>query len=356
MSTISPSKTNRIEYIDVIKGFSILWVVLYHIVGADYWTSAPYRLPLFFFLSGIFFSKKPFDQFFLRRINTLIVPFVVFMIIPYLILLFKYEFLAKILHVENVGPEKTWSIILGFFNIFKFSHDIFHESLVLNIPLWFLIGLFLIQMFFYGLSFFTDKRIYIISISLIIYVISVICLDKGINGPLLIPFTFKYLIYYAIGSLYGKKLINYIKVKHNKIVLLITSLPILIILSYINFDSFFQLSLIIKALSFIVLAFLFFQESYQFMVFKPLQFFGRNSLIVLVTHYIIIKQSYPLFLRTFQIMGIEDMKNSSLYILSMLLLVCIGEYFLIILLNRYFPQFVAKKDVFISKKVIAERM
>lgn len=39
--------TKRIDYIDAIKGFSVLWVVLYHFDLTGVAINAPLRLPLF---------------------------------------------------------------------------------------------------------------------------------------------------------------------------------------------------------------------------------------------------------------------------------------------------------------------
>ena len=40
--------TKRIDYIDAIKGFSVLWVVLYHFDLTGVAINAPLRLPRFF--------------------------------------------------------------------------------------------------------------------------------------------------------------------------------------------------------------------------------------------------------------------------------------------------------------------
>ena len=51
------AQKKRIEYIDCIKGLTILWVVVYHFGPENIpeWVTIGYRMPLFFFLSGIFF-------------------------------------------------------------------------------------------------------------------------------------------------------------------------------------------------------------------------------------------------------------------------------------------------------------
>jgi fucose 4-O-acetylase-like acetyltransferase len=68
----------RVKYIDIIKGFTILWVVLFHTRlnrYEDLWICVGYRMPLFFFLSGIFFRRRQLKEFLKKRINTILIPF-----------------------------------------------------------------------------------------------------------------------------------------------------------------------------------------------------------------------------------------------------------------------------------------
>ena len=46
----------RVEYIDALRGLCIMWVVWYHSVHPD-WVGYPFRLPVLFFVSGIFFKE-----------------------------------------------------------------------------------------------------------------------------------------------------------------------------------------------------------------------------------------------------------------------------------------------------------
>ena len=72
--------TKRIDYIDAIKGFSVLWVVLYHFDLTGVAINAPLRLPLFFLGIRICFSDNGvvLRTFFVKKVNTLLVPFVFF--------------------------------------------------------------------------------------------------------------------------------------------------------------------------------------------------------------------------------------------------------------------------------------
>ena len=80
-----PTQSARIEYIDMAKGFCILLVVFAHIhpdltryAWGVFFDS--FRMPLYFFLSGIFFKRySGIGEFCLKKINNLIVPLLFFL-------------------------------------------------------------------------------------------------------------------------------------------------------------------------------------------------------------------------------------------------------------------------------------
>lgn len=71
----------RIQYIDLAKGFGIMLVVVYHIYYHLHnmqviMPISLFMLPLFFFLSGLFFKEYgSFSDFIVRKINKLLIPF-----------------------------------------------------------------------------------------------------------------------------------------------------------------------------------------------------------------------------------------------------------------------------------------
>ena len=77
-------KNKRIDFVDLTKGVCIILVVMAHIGGAfeklDYHSMiASFRMPLYFFISGIFFkSYEGLFGFFIRKINNLIIAFLFF--------------------------------------------------------------------------------------------------------------------------------------------------------------------------------------------------------------------------------------------------------------------------------------
>lgn len=77
--------SKRIEYIDYLKGLSIIWVVWYHTANHPEFVDYSFRIPLFFFISGIFFRTYTIKKFVKKKISTLVIPFILFYFILYII-------------------------------------------------------------------------------------------------------------------------------------------------------------------------------------------------------------------------------------------------------------------------------
>ena len=81
---------NRIAYIDIAKGLGICVIVLAHNDLAGYHPTLhkfiyAFHIPLFFFLSGMFFRpERTFRETFTRRFNTLMKPYLFALFMIYL--------------------------------------------------------------------------------------------------------------------------------------------------------------------------------------------------------------------------------------------------------------------------------
>ena len=81
----------RIDFVDLTKGVCIILVVMAHIGGAfdqldKHSMLSCFRMPLYFFISGIFF--KPYEGlygFIIRKTNKLIIPFIFFYVSAFLL-------------------------------------------------------------------------------------------------------------------------------------------------------------------------------------------------------------------------------------------------------------------------------
>lgn len=146
MSGIHRELSGRIDYIDLAKGFCILAVLWYHALYCRLETPldfamAIFRMPFYYFLSGLFFKMYGgLADFSLRKVNKLLVPFLFFYLLSYLAGM-VCDFLG--FYEKGIVQDPFhWTQI---FDIFV------TEKLTYNAPLWFFISLFEVNILFYGL-------------------------------------------------------------------------------------------------------------------------------------------------------------------------------------------------------------
>lgn len=80
------SKSNRLEWVDIAKGITILLMVIGHTsipepISKYIWS---FHMPFFFFVSGMFYSPDKYSKFknlLSRRVYTLIIPYTFFSVI-----------------------------------------------------------------------------------------------------------------------------------------------------------------------------------------------------------------------------------------------------------------------------------
>ncbi|MFT2090487.1 acyltransferase family protein [Paraglaciecola sp. 2405UD69-4] len=140
---------NRIKFIDIAKGISIALVALHHSDVKLYFpeltqTVSLFRMPLFFFLSGIFFSYSSNTKYFiLTKADALLK--------PYFFMLFGILVLHALTGKGSITDE-FWGIFYGS------SHTL---SII---TLWFLSHLFIVYLYAYivfrGLKFDRFSKIY----------------------------------------------------------------------------------------------------------------------------------------------------------------------------------------------------
>ena len=119
-----PAKKPRYEFVDLMKGVCIILVVIQHLVGQcavnPPWLTT-FRMPLYFMLSGLFFSSYgSFRVFLLKKVNSLLIPFGV-----------------------------TWLICMA--HIYLHYGNLRIDPLKYNVAIWFLIALFEVGIIFYVL-------------------------------------------------------------------------------------------------------------------------------------------------------------------------------------------------------------
>lgn len=331
----------RIEWIDNLKGFLIITVLIGHAGGFPkelVWWIYTFHMPLFFVLSGYTCSidKYKFKEFIIKKIRTLIIPGIFFMIFASVIN-FIYEMLVL----------KTITVSVKDF-IFGFLLQIRTEPFSIQ---WFLTVLFLSEI---GLFIIIKKiktrkliNIFLLLLSLISFIITKCAFIFDFD----VPYSFDILglmmsfVYFGYIMKNEKIFMNLNKIKRS--ILLLSSG----VLCFINQKIFgynvdvcgkqigsYCLFYIMAIFNIIALMNIFKNIKWKN---KLLNYIGRNSLF-----YYLIHGTFFSFMK-FVIWSIIGNKVNNLFI-STCIIVCtfIFSYPLLYIINRYFPFILGKERIY----------
>lgn len=192
MATSKP----RITYVDTLKGLCIILVIFAHsgllVNNCDNLlilqindALRTYRMPTYYFLSGIFFKVyNGFNEFARRKVNNIIIPLLFFYIINVVCsIICSYSIAA----IKGVPADFPWEYV--------FDLKLRLEPVA---PLWFLISLFWANLFFYVLKRWLKDFAVIIVIALLA-ILGYFLESHEIKLPLFLNVTFFGLPYYVLG-------------------------------------------------------------------------------------------------------------------------------------------------------------
>ena len=325
--------SNRNEYIDWLKGFAIFLVVLGHCWLLDrgiFWLIYRFHMPLFFSISGyLFSSKRKFKDFVKIKFKKLIIPYIIFFVMSYLITNFC---------INHISIKRAIKILLlnGKYLIS-----------VNNWAIWYLPLFFLASLLFYFVTKINNKKIYtaVIVIAGILTVPSYIFFNsRVIDGK--IPWSINVLpaaIFY-MGMGYAIKNIKSTKFKINeklKGIISTVLLSIGIIISIGNSNQIISIS----SYKYLITSILFL----QFIILvtknnknKIMVYLGKNSLVILGIHRVILKLFEVYKFDTFLIKYNFTEELSAL----ILTLLCI---FIICVINEVYSYILKKSNIFSCK-------
>ena len=150
MSTLNNNPKERIFAFDAAKAIGIFFIVIGHVfhdqgIYAQYVYS--FHVPLFFFLTGVTFSrgKNGFWKFLIQKLKRLLVPFYIFAAVSWSV----YALLGKFVlsFAEKAIDSSVSAIIISTLKGYCAA----------NTPLWFLPCLFLELLFLYAITFIIDR-------------------------------------------------------------------------------------------------------------------------------------------------------------------------------------------------------
>lgn len=179
---------SRISWLDILKGMGIIFVVIGHIYSNSIvfnWLYS-FHMPLFFFVAGWLYRKKPITADLRRRIQTIIVPYYSFGFI-----IFIYWAV-----IERRFRDSSMGILDSFIGLLRGEHD----YLDFNVHLWFL-PCFFMTVVIYNLLVNINKKVAygaVIIMSIIFIAVPLPQLFYGIDRM------FKYIGFYAVGNILAK--------------------------------------------------------------------------------------------------------------------------------------------------------
>jgi acyltransferase len=373
----------RLYWIDTLKGIGIMLVVLAHYslpIALDTYIFS-FHMPLFFFISGFLFDFGKYAgsalTFVKGRFKSLIVPYFCFAVITCV-----FCFLLDELYTPEITSIKFFenSIIHGISHILV----AFGPAISYNPPLWFLTCLFVTELLFYGLA----KKYYGEPKKLVFWLII-----TGVIGylyPVYVPFRIPWnvdvalaaIVFYGAGNLFRQlteseseseseteteseletessfslKLNSGVIEKFSSIEKYLPVIAVLLSLLYLGYLLKFPTADKVNMnvlkygsfFSFYLLAFAgiftFVYLSKRIVSSKVLEYYGKNSLIILAFHFplkdILIKLVIIILGVDIEYIHYNAVFALGLTVLSLILLVPV-----IYIINNYFPFLLGKKRI-----------
>lgn len=307
-----------------MRGVCVLWIVWIHTDCPDF-LHYPLRLPALFFISGCFFRLYPWEVFWRKKFNQLVIPFVFFYLLYYMFLV-----ALNYLKFHTVSSNILLSV-LGVFKCYTFN-----DAFIVNYPLWFIMALLVVQLTTYCLVKTLKNKTAILVIAVFLSLLGHYWL-RSIPTPFMIGRAMPYLIYYVVGALFGMSVIyaeHTLQRKYLFVILFLYALSFSIRMIYRNVCVIFTY---VEFLSATYLLMRICQFIHKSKLAPVLAFFGANSLIIFGLH-----DMYLTIMRIMFTSVFGEMNNflGFCHLLVVLLLIWPS----IILLNRFAPKLVAKEE------------
>ena len=328
----------RIAYIDFMKCLCIMLIVMYHI-NHDFFNYVlpnlnnalqAFRLPMYYFISGIFFKLYGgFADFTRRKVNNILVPFVFFIVFAFVMLCIEHC-LRLAIGVQGLDISLI-QLVEPFYLRYWTNAN----------PLWFLLSLFWVNVIFYALQRWIKPLWGLLAATFALSIIGYLLDVNKISLPYMLDSSLVALPYFVLG--WGVKRLGGVEPsrwdKWGILCLLAVALPIYFMSEYMNLHyqllpSYWKLYL----LPFVAILALFW-------ACKPLPrvpvfcHYGRYSLIILGTHSSIFLPLRFVFIHY----GMEPGIPLTLIVFTLTMIV---EWPLIWLLKTYAPRFTAQEPFF----------
>lgn len=268
-------KSDRIHYLDIAKGIGIYLVVLGHVTHSEWlWYYIwQFHMPLFFFISGLLYTpKESFKAFLIKRTKSLYIPYVIFFLVTFaywVLIERKYRGAEIPISYELIGLP---------YGTYEGGHLFF------NGVIWFLPCLYVTEIIFYFIAKLKD-RIGIFAGIICSFSIGQFFLLSGVDYlPFGLHTAFNAILFYGIGYLFKPIFIHLNnKNKKHQVLFLIGCLAIQLLYlgKYVS-----NIKVCTIPYSFLAFAGIGFYLILSNLLNKNrvIEYFGRNSLVILGLH------------------------------------------------------------------------
>ena len=270
-SSIEQTTRNRIGYIDALRGFTMLMVVCVHTATYSKIDIVPYssffqlfRMPLFFFISGLFFYKNDYIWEYHNGFKFIAKKFLV-QIIPTAIFLSIYMIIFNIKKFDIIGLNGYWFTValFEFFTVYILCNILIKNQIISNILL------FICAIILYLLSYNTQSNFH---------------------------YSYGYFIFFIIGIISKKHLDKITHIFDNNIIMLVVILLMFIGSILFLKGNFVNLGVkLLLSLLGIYSIYYFFMKNGEYInnskIGKCMQFVGRRTLDIYLLHYFFVHDS-----------------------------------------------------------------
>lgn len=338
MSSAPAITKGRVEWVDTAKGICIALVVFNHVFlllpdfkevcpSVVYYFFNSFRMPLYFFLSGLFFKTYgSFGNFATKKTNKLIIPFLFFYLV-------SCGFRAAETSMLQPGQDIP---VLGYVLDFYQNH-----CQAVNGPLWFLLCLFEVNIIFFVLYTLCRNRLQLGVCSALCGILGLSFSYWGIDLPVTVdtaftctPFYFAgHYVRHHTGLLYTSPVDNHLLLSAG-----VCSLPSLLIARYVMYytNTFYKTAYFTAHLCGIAGSLMILLLSKWMGKIPVVTYWGRYSIIILCTHIIILNiLTDTLFSGTLTMLSI----------ITLFLTLMLIETLLIPVFVKYLPYVTAQKDL-----------
>lgn len=329
----------RLDFVDLAKGLCMILVVIDH-SRVYYGYSFPlndaftsFEMPLYFFLSGLFYNPATdFRTFIKKKINGLIIPFIFFYIS--LCWLVPNIVRSTIGLNGNLLQEGWWNSLVAVFTNKDYPHR----------AVWFLLCLFDINLLFFIVNKISMKiRNSSISIFLIVVVtiflgyLGWLCCKHDIILPLYLGSALSSLPFFCVANLFSRKtnVLKSNKMDRFNWLIIVACFAVVILYGH---EVFLFKNKYDNPITMYLFGFIgsigFFLLSKQLSVLPLINFFGRYSLMILVTHQINIR-----------IISTIIKLNGMIGFYLCIMLVMLSYILIIPLMKKFFPHVTGIKPI-----------